>query len=174
MQKEKGFTLIELMVTIAILGVIATIAAPSFGDLVAKRKLDTATRELSFILSDARAKASTIRANVTLKFQAGQSVPNLIYWVPDTPDIKLDDSSNDVGFSDVVFTPIGQPLQRIKMIKNPAHDDQIPDDPATNPPMIEKKIPLKFTLCYTKIKKSKTIELSVNGTVMAIQEGQCA
>lgn len=173
MEKNKGFTLIELMVTIAVLAIIATMAAPSFGDLVAKRKLDTATRELSFILSDARAKASTIRANVTLKFQPGQSVPNLIYWVPDTPDIKLDDSNNDVGFSDVIFTPIGQPLQRVKMINNPAYDDSIPDDPDTNPPQIEEKLPLKFTLCHTKIKKSKTIELSMNGTVFNIQEGAC-
>lgn len=173
MQKIKGFTLIELMVTIAVLGIIATLAAPSFGDLVAKRKLDAATRELSFVLSDARAKATTLRANITLKFQSGQNSSNTMYWVPETSDIYLDSSADDVGFSDVVFTPIGQPLQRIKMINNPAHDDSIPDDPDTNPPQIEEKLPLKFTLCHTKIKKSKTIELSMNGTVFNIQEGAC-
>ena len=170
MRKIQGFTLIELMVTIAILVIITSLAAPSFGDLVDKRKLDAETRELSFILSEARAKATTLRSNVTLKFQRGQSTSNIIHWFPNTADIKLDDSLKDVGFSDVTFTPIGQPLQRTKMIKNETY---VKDDPL-NPEEIEVKVPLKFTLCHTKIKKSKTIELSMNGTVVSIQEGQCS
>jgi len=34
MQKNRGFTLIELMVTIAVLAIVASIAAPTFGDLL--------------------------------------------------------------------------------------------------------------------------------------------
>ncbi|WP_347474134.1 prepilin-type N-terminal cleavage/methylation domain-containing protein [Acinetobacter thermotolerans] len=173
MHKVKGFTLIELLVTIAVLAIVAMMAAPSFGNLVAKRKLDIETRELSFVLSEARAKATTLRANITLKFQAGQNSSNVMYWIPETSDIRLDNSADDVDFSDVIFTPIGQPLQRTKMIRNPAHNDSIPDDPDTNPPQIEVKLPLKFTICHTTIKKSKTIELSMNGTVFNIQEGTC-
>lgn len=41
MQKEKGFTLIELMVTIAVLAIVASIAAPSFGNLLIKENLKT-------------------------------------------------------------------------------------------------------------------------------------
>lgn len=36
-RKEQGFTLIELMVTIAVMAIIAMMAAPSFGDLVARK-----------------------------------------------------------------------------------------------------------------------------------------
>ncbi len=33
-KKNQGFTLIELMVTIAVMAIIAMMAAPSFGDMV--------------------------------------------------------------------------------------------------------------------------------------------
>lgn len=163
MQKNKGFTLIELMITTAVLAIIATMAAPSFGDLIAKRKLDTATRELSFVLSEARAQATTLRANVTLKFQHGQNVPRLMHWAPQSDSITFDTSSDDVDFSDVIFTPIGQPKQRTKMIIDP-------DDPSAQQ---EVKIPLKFTLCNTEINQSRTISVSMNGTVTNIESGQC-
>ena len=172
-KKNQGFTLIAFMVTIAVMAIIAMMAAPSFGDLIARKQLDAATRELSFVLSDARAKATTLRTNVTLKFQHGQSVPTLIYWIPESDKISLENSANDVDFSDVVFTPIGQPLQRTKMIPNPAYTKNIPADPDTNPEFIEVKIPLKFTLCNQDIRQSRIISVSMNGTATNIESGQC-
>ncbi|MEZ2773906.1 Tfp pilus assembly protein FimT/FimU [Acinetobacter pseudolwoffii] len=173
MKKNKGFTLIELMVTIAVLAIVAMMAAPSFGDLIAKRKLDAETRGLSFVLSQARVQATTLRANVTLKFQQGQNTPRLMYWVPESETILLDSTSNDVDFSDVIFTPIGQPKQRVKMIPNPDYNDAIPEDPDSNPHLKETRIPLKFTLCNPEIHQSRIISLSMNGTVTDIKSGQC-
>ena len=172
-KKNHGFTLIELMVTIAVMAIIATMAAPSFGDLIAKRQLDAATRELSFVLSDARSQATTLRANVTLKFQQGQNAPRLMYWAPSSDSITFDITSDDVNFSDIIFTPIGQPKQRVKMIPNPAYNKKIPEDIKTNPSQIEVKIPLKFTLCNKDIGQSRTITVSMNGTVTGIEGGQC-
>ena len=173
-KKNHGFTLIELMVTIAVLAIIAMLAAPSFGDLVARKKLDAETRELSFVLSDARAQATTLRANVTLKFQQGQNVPRLMYWMPESDAITLDSTSNDVNFSDVVFTPVGQPKQRIKEIPNKDFDHKKDEDPQTNPRTIEVKLPLKFTLCNSDIGQSRTITVSMNGTVTNIESGECS
>ncbi len=45
--KTKGFTLIELMVTIAIIGVLASIAIPSYSDYVLRAKLVEAASGLS-------------------------------------------------------------------------------------------------------------------------------
>ena len=44
-KKELGFTLIELMITIAILAIIATMAAPSFGNLLEKQRFKKKERD---------------------------------------------------------------------------------------------------------------------------------
>ena len=55
--KMKGFTLVELIVTIAILAIIATLAAPSFLQTLRKNELNRDIRNFIFVLNDARSKA---------------------------------------------------------------------------------------------------------------------
>ena len=43
MKKNNGFTLIEMMVTIAIFAIIAAMAAPAFGKMVTRQKLNSNT-----------------------------------------------------------------------------------------------------------------------------------
>lgn len=45
--KEKGFTLIELMITVAIVGILTSIAVPSYRDYVLRSKIGEATGSLS-------------------------------------------------------------------------------------------------------------------------------
>ncbi|MEN8320832.1 pilus assembly FimT family protein [Acinetobacter junii] len=66
MGKNRGFTLIELMVTIAILAIIATLAAPSFGNFVAEQKLNGSTREILLSVDLAKSRASLMKSTVAL------------------------------------------------------------------------------------------------------------
>lgn len=56
-RKEQGFTLIELMVTIAVLAIIATMAAPSFNNLLIKQNLKTTAYNMRDTLKEARSRA---------------------------------------------------------------------------------------------------------------------
>ena len=53
--KHKGFTLIELMVTIAVMAVIAAIAAPSFQAQIYNYELKKELNELASVLNEAKA-----------------------------------------------------------------------------------------------------------------------
>lgn len=46
-QAQKGFTLIELMIVVAIIGILAAIAIPAYQDYIAKSQMTTALAEIS-------------------------------------------------------------------------------------------------------------------------------
>lgn len=61
---SKGFTLIELMVVIAIVAVLASLAAPSFNTLATAQALRSASSELHISLLQARSEALRTNRNV--------------------------------------------------------------------------------------------------------------
>lgn len=65
--KYKGFTLIELMITITVLGIIVAIALPGFKSIIDGRKLVGATDNLYAALQYARSEA--IKQNSDIQFQ---------------------------------------------------------------------------------------------------------
>ena len=66
MRNNRGFTLIELMVTIAVLAIIASIAAPSFSNNIARQSLDNSGMEVLSALNEGRSKAVALRAVVVV------------------------------------------------------------------------------------------------------------
>lgn len=63
MDKNRGFTLIELMVTIAVLAIIATMAAPSFSSMINNQRLKQSMTEVKNGIMDARSRAILTRSN---------------------------------------------------------------------------------------------------------------
>ncbi len=61
-----GFTLVELMVTMAVLGILASMAAPSFSAWLARVRITSQTNELMGDISYARSESATRGANVTI------------------------------------------------------------------------------------------------------------
>lgn len=181
MRNNRGFTLVELMVTIAVLAIIAMIAAPSFGNLVARKQLDTTTRDLTLVFGEARGQAISLRKNITIKLSCPKNNEKIecppdtattLTWVSKKSDIVLTSDSIDV-----VFSGMGTAKQRTKKVNNPSYDKNIKTDmdviPPINPKEIEEVVPLLFTLCNSKIKESRTITIAKNGTVEGISKGTC-
>ncbi|WP_159516311.1 prepilin-type N-terminal cleavage/methylation domain-containing protein [Acinetobacter sp. 18QD2AZ41W] len=99
MKKNKGFTLIELMVTIAVLAIIATMAAPSFGDLLQKQNLNRSTQELIGQLNNARSKAVLERREVVVVLNSlNADTPTQLNWSPQGEAILKTSSPTIITF----------------------------------------------------------------------------
>ena len=147
--KHKGFTLIELMVTIAVMAIIAMMAAPSFGDLLQRQNLNKSTRELAATLNQARAKAALERREITVTLNSVvANTGNTLNWAPQGKVVLGTRSSTTI-----VFMPNG--LVR----------DQAVGTETT------------FSLCddvQASAKYSKTVSISRMGTIQQIVDGDCS
>lgn len=66
MHYSRAFTLIELMVTLAVLAVVISLAAPSFSNMLQENRLSALTNDLQGALQLARSEAVKRRSNITI------------------------------------------------------------------------------------------------------------
>lgn len=71
MKKNSGFTLMELMVTIAIVGITAAIAIPSVISYLPKHRMSGGTRDIYSAMQYARMRAVKEKTRVVINFNAG-------------------------------------------------------------------------------------------------------
>lgn len=84
---SSGFTLIELMVTIAVLAIIVSIAAPNISTQLANQRVKSTTATLHNALKEAKVESVIRRQNITLTYN-NTSTPRVItITAPDSTTI---------------------------------------------------------------------------------------
>ena len=96
MKNETGFTLVELIVVLAIIAIGLTIGAPSFSSMMVKSRLDAGARDLAVTLSHARSEAITRNTQVTV-------IPTGGLWSNDWTTITDDNGNGVLDGSDEVI-----------------------------------------------------------------------
>jgi len=69
-KKNRGFTLMELMIVIAIIAIMASIAIPNFIGWLPERRLDAGAQDILQGLQKSRSKAIMTNRNVIVTFDA--------------------------------------------------------------------------------------------------------
>lgn len=135
---QKGFSLIELMIVIAIIGILASIAVPAYSDYIERAKM---TEALSFA-NNIKNSISEYRL-VTGDFKA-------------TPTSVKDDEYNllDYGIKDftAAATGLSTTEQAERIVKGANHKRISTDDMA-------------FSLCLDKVKMTYHGKLNDSGTI---------
>ncbi|EKU60455.1 prepilin-type cleavage/methylation N-terminal domain protein [Acinetobacter sp. WC-323] len=147
MGKTRGFTLIELMVTIAVLAVIAMMAAPKMSEMIAKQNLILTVRDLSSTLNEARSKAVLIRKDVRVTFNdttksSKNNTDTQMYWLAKTGNALTASSATSI-----IFTSYG-------LVKDATNDSDL-------------------VICNSDLHITKTISVSRMGTIVVKSDGAC-
>ena len=66
MERVKGFTLVELMIVVALVAITATIAIPNFNNLIQNNRVQSQAEDLNALLQYARSESAIRKRSVTV------------------------------------------------------------------------------------------------------------
>lgn len=102
MQRFRGFTLVELMITIAVFAIIAMMAAPSFNATILQYRLNQSSRNLINTLNAAKSKAALERQPIQIVLNSVAANTDTVFnWQPSGKAIYRSSTTS------ITFMPTG-------------------------------------------------------------------
>ncbi|EKU51820.1 type II transport GspH family protein [Acinetobacter sp. 1592897] len=144
----------ELIVTIAVMAIIAMMAAPSMSNLLKSKRLDTNQRDLISTLSEAKSQAVLGRQNVSVNLNsAASNTATLLNWQPTSnntltlKNIAADNTQSSLAITTLTFNANG-------VVSNITQDALI-------------------SICNSRINKKKNFILTKLGALVFKAEETC-
>lgn len=95
---QRGFTLVELLVTVAVIAILSVLAAPSMRSTLASQNLNAAYRDLNQTFMKARSLALTLRQPVTVTLNStAPDTATSLNWNPPNGVVLL--QTTDTSFT---------------------------------------------------------------------------
>lgn len=110
MRHSAGFTLVELLIGIAILGILASIALPSFQTMIESTKIRTAAESVQNGLQKARAEAIARNSNVAFTLGADSAWSICLISCTVTPGATIESRLASEGSKHVTRTSLAADL----------------------------------------------------------------
>ena len=111
---SSGFTLIELMVTIAVLAIIVGLAAPSISTQLANQRVKSTTATLANALKEARVESVIRRQNITLSYNNASTPKVITITTPSSTAISsYSYNSSSTIKPDTATTTVFEPSKRV-------------------------------------------------------------
>ena len=105
-KRQKGFTLIELMITLVVLVIALSIAVPNFAAWIKNNRIDAATRTLAGTLNLARSEAVSRQTVITVN-SGGNWSNGLTIYTDTTPTGNTAQVAGDTLIKDLDFSMDG-------------------------------------------------------------------
>ncbi|MGB6298570.1 MAG: type II secretion system protein [Rivularia sp. (in: cyanobacteria)] len=96
-KSTRGFTLIEVLVTIVIVGILSAIAAPSWLGFVARQRLNKANDSVLAAVQDAQRQAKKTKRNYSVSIQLNSNIPQISVHPGLTPPAATSSSWRNIG-----------------------------------------------------------------------------
>lgn len=111
---SSGFTLIELMVTIAVLAIIVSIAAPNISTQLANQRIKSTTATLHNALKEAKVESVIRRQNITLTYNNNSTPRMITTTAPDSTTIaSYSYNAKNTIKPDTAVTIVFEPSKRV-------------------------------------------------------------